>query len=66
MTYAADRLWEEVAYVAYYLHWSLDEILRLEHPVRERLIAEVGRINTAISDPNAPSPGVGQTILLPE
>ena len=49
MTYAADRLWEEVAYVAYYLHWSLDDILRLEHPTRERLIREIGKINSAVS-----------------
>ena len=34
MTYAADRLYEEVAYVAYHFHWSLDEILDLEHPDR--------------------------------
>ena len=33
MTYATNRLYEEVAYVAYYFHWSLDEILELEHPV---------------------------------
>lgn len=46
MTYAADQLHEEVAYVAYYLHWSLDDILDLEHPDRRRYVAEVARINT--------------------
>lgn len=46
MTYAADRVWEEVAYVAYYLHWDLDKILDLEHPVRNRVIAEVGKIHS--------------------
>ncbi|MEU6284003.1 DUF6760 family protein [Streptomyces sp. NPDC047028] len=50
MTYAADRLWEEAAYVAYYLHWPLNSILDLEHPVRERVIEEVGRINSRLSD----------------
>ena len=45
MTYAADRLFEEVAYVAYYLHWGLDSILDLEHPVRRRFIEEIGSIN---------------------
>jgi len=49
VTYAADRLFEEVAYVAYYLHWPLDTILDMEHPVRERFIDEIGSINTAIS-----------------
>ncbi|MET7390780.1 DUF6760 family protein [Streptomyces sp. NPDC005534] len=46
MTYAADRLWEETAYVAYYLHWSFETILDLEHPARERLIEEIGKIHT--------------------
>jgi hypothetical protein len=50
VTYAADRLWEEVAYVSYYLHWSLDSILDLEHPVRQRVIQEVGNINTKLSE----------------
>jgi hypothetical protein len=46
VTYAADRLWSEVAYVAYYLHWSFDQILDLEHGVRTRIIDEIGTINT--------------------
>ncbi|MFL6126512.1 DUF6760 family protein [Actinophytocola sp.] len=46
MTYAADRIWEEVAYVAYYLHWDLDKILDMEHPVRTRVITEIGRIHS--------------------
>jgi hypothetical protein len=50
VTYAAERLWEEVAYVAYYLHWSFDSILDLEHPVRQRVISEVGNINTKLSE----------------
>ena len=50
MTYAADRLFEEVAYVAYYLHWPLDSILDLEHPVRRRFIEEIGSINRQRED----------------
>jgi hypothetical protein len=46
VTYGTDRVWEEVAYVAYYLHWDLDRILDLEHPVRTRVITEIGRIHT--------------------
>ncbi|MFF4983945.1 DUF6760 family protein [Streptomyces sp. NPDC001046] len=49
MTYTADRLWEEVVYVAYYLHWSADSVLDLEHPARQRVIEEIGRINQRIS-----------------
>ena len=50
MTYASDRLFEEVAYVAYYLHWPFDSILDLEHPVRARLIDEIGKINELVSE----------------
>lgn len=50
MTYASHRLFEEVAYVAYYLHWSFNEILDLEHPVRARLIDEIGRIHEQIDE----------------
>ncbi|MFC7547747.1 DUF6760 family protein [Plantactinospora sp. GCM10030261] len=49
MTYAADRLHEEVAYVAYHFHWALDDILDLEHPDRRRYVDEIARINTRIS-----------------
>ncbi|MFK0229932.1 DUF6760 family protein [Streptomyces sp. NPDC090303] len=54
MTYTADRLWEEVVYVAYYLHWSADSVLDLEHPARLRVIEEIGRINQKISEPVGP------------
>ncbi|MFD2765425.1 DUF6760 family protein [Micromonospora eburnea] len=49
MTYAADRIYAEVAYVAYHFHWSLDEILDLEHGERLRYVAEIASINTRIS-----------------
>jgi len=50
VTYAPDRVWEEVAYVAYYLHWDLDKILDLEHPVRTRVITEIGKIHSRSDD----------------
>jgi hypothetical protein len=45
VTYAADRLLEEVAYVARHLHWQLDSILDLEHPDRMRFIEAIDRMN---------------------
>jgi hypothetical protein len=48
VTYAADQLYEEVAYVAYHFHWSREEILDLEHAERQRFVAEIGMINTRI------------------
>ena len=49
MTYAIDRLHEEVAYVAYHFHWSRDEILGLTHRDRRRWVAEIGHINKRIA-----------------
>jgi hypothetical protein len=45
VTYAAEQLYQEVAYVAYHFHWSLDSILDLEHPTRQQYLAEISRIN---------------------
>jgi hypothetical protein len=46
VTYAAGRLHEEVAYLAYHLHWPLDCLLDLEHADRLTYIDQVARINT--------------------
>ena len=50
MTYAPARLYEEVAYVAYHFHWSLDAILDLEHPQRLRFVDEIAGINTRLAE----------------
>jgi len=49
VTYAADRVYEEVAYIAYHFHWALDDLLDLEHRERQRYADEIGRINTRIT-----------------
>ncbi len=49
MTYATEQLFEEVAYVAYHFHWSLEEILDLEHPTRHHFIEAIGSINRRLS-----------------
>ena len=48
MTYAPDRIYEEVAYIAFHFHWSLDDLLDLEHRERQRFAGEIGRINKRI------------------
>ncbi|MFI9585434.1 DUF6760 family protein [Streptomyces sp. NPDC052236] len=45
MTYATERLYEEVAYLAYHFHWPLDELLDLEHPERQRYVEQIARLN---------------------
>ncbi|MFI1352428.1 DUF6760 family protein [Streptomyces sp. NPDC020898] len=46
MTYASDRLYEEIAYVAYHFHWSMDEILDLEHRDRRRYTDQIAALVT--------------------
>jgi hypothetical protein len=46
VTYAAEALHEEVAYVAFHFHWGLDEILDMEHGDRRRYVNEIAKINT--------------------
>jgi len=48
--YPSKALYEEVAYIAYHFHWSLDDILNLEHGERHRWIAEISSINQRLSD----------------
>jgi len=48
VTAPPDRLWEEIVYIAYYLHWSFDSILELDHRTRARVIQEIGNINARI------------------
>ena len=49
MTYAADALFREVAYVAYYFHWTRDEILDLSHLERRLFLDEIGSINASVA-----------------
>jgi hypothetical protein len=44
VTNGADRLYREVSFVAFHFHWSLDDILDLEHPNRRRFVREIERI----------------------
>jgi hypothetical protein len=50
VTYPTERLLEEVGYVAYHFHWSLDEILNLEHADRQRFVREISNINRRLSE----------------
>jgi hypothetical protein len=44
VTYATSQLLDEVAYIASAFHWSLDEILDLEHPDRLHFLAAARRL----------------------
>ncbi|MEU4119926.1 DUF6760 family protein [Kitasatospora sp. NPDC028055] len=50
MTYAPARLYEEIAYIAYHLHWSREDLLDLTHHERGQWVREVARLNSRISE----------------
>ena len=43
--YPLDRLYEEVAFIAYHFHWSHAEIMNMEHRERQRWVEEISKIN---------------------
>jgi hypothetical protein len=45
MRYPTDAIWQEIAYLAYHLHWSLDDLLDLEHMDRVRMVRAVVSLN---------------------
>ena len=47
--YPLDALYEEMAFIAYYLHWPAHELLALEHGERRRWVAEVSQINDELT-----------------
>lgn len=49
-TYPRDQLFEEIAYIAYHFHWSLDEILSMEHQERHTWLEQIARINQEINE----------------
>jgi len=48
--YPSDRLFEEVAFIGYYLHWPYEQIMGLDHLERQRWVVEVSKINQRVND----------------
>ena len=48
--YPLEQLFEEVAYVAYYLHWPLEGILEMEHDDRREWVAKIAEINKKLNE----------------
>lgn len=38
-----------MSFLGYYLHWSREELMELDHKERRRWCSEVSRINTKLS-----------------
>lgn len=48
--YPADKIYEEAAFIGYYLHWGHDEIISMPHMERIRWCKEISKINSKLND----------------
>jgi hypothetical protein len=48
--YPLDQLHEEVAFIVYYFHWPLQDVMDLEHPDRRRWVEEISAINQRLRE----------------
>jgi hypothetical protein len=50
MAYPMDQLYEEMAFIAYHLHWPYSELMNVEHRERRRWCEEISKINRRLND----------------
>ena len=39
-----------MAFIAFHFHWSLDQIMSLEHAERQRWVAAISRLNQRLNE----------------
>jgi len=44
MGYPLDRIYEEVAFIAYHFHWPHEQLLELEHSERRKWVDEIAKL----------------------
>lgn len=47
--YPADKIYEEVAFIGYYMHWEYEKIMKLNHLERLRWCEEISKINSKLN-----------------
>jgi hypothetical protein len=47
--YPVNQLYEEMAFIAHHLHWSHDDLMRLDHGERRRWCREISAINRRLN-----------------
>ncbi|MBD1580875.1 DUF6760 family protein [Pseudoalteromonas sp. S16_S37] len=55
ISYPYERLHEEIAFLGYYLHWSYDTLLGMEHAERQQWLNHTSAINRRVNEDNEPS-----------
>lgn len=47
--YHLDKIYEEIAFIAYNFHWSHEKIMNMEHKERQRWCEEISNINRKLN-----------------
>ena len=53
VSYPLERIYQEVAYIAYHFHWAISDILEMEHKERQIWVREISEINMSRCVPNS-------------
>jgi hypothetical protein len=48
--YPLERIYEEVAFIAYHFHWDYEDILNMEHRDRQKWCEEISKINRKVNE----------------
>ena len=47
--YPKDELYREMSFISYYFHWSMEEVMELDHMSRRKWCSEISEINKSIN-----------------
>ncbi len=47
--YPLEKIYEEVAFIAYHFHWNHENILNMEHSERRKWCDEISKINQKLN-----------------
>ena len=47
--YPQQELYKEMSFISYYFHWSMDEVMKLDHMSRRKWCSEISEINKSIN-----------------
>lgn len=48
--YPIERIYEEVAFIAYYFHWTHDDIMNMDHFERRKWCEHISKINGKLNN----------------
>ncbi len=49
IVYPLERLYQEMAFIAYHFHWTCHDLMQLEHGERLRWVDEISAINARLN-----------------